>query len=114
MSIDVRCPRCGEVVEGDDGCRHLRWVPRRGGPIDFAKRVVETSPYTAGRGFIASRLPEEWWESQHDWLLDRIVTRLDVVDGYCFGDPAELDRLCLDIWERFAPQPEPAGPPRMP
>ncbi len=50
-----------------------------------------------------------WWESQYDWLLKRIVTRLDVIEGHCFGSPAELDRLCLDIWQRFSPEPERVG-----
>ncbi|MCH7718188.1 MAG: hypothetical protein IIB21_01850 [Chloroflexi bacterium] len=38
--------------------------------------------------------------------MERILLRLDVVDGYCFGDPADLDLLCLDVWHRFAPEPK--------
>jgi len=37
--------------------------------------------------------------------VERIVTRLDVIGGYCFADPAEFDRLCLDIWHRFESEP---------
>ena len=106
MSVDVRCPRCGQGVEGKAGCRHLRWTPDRGGPVEFTKYVLETSPYTEGRGFHAGSIPSTWWEPRLDWLLERILIRLDVVDDYCFGDPVDLDLLCLDVWHRFAPEPE--------
>lgn len=59
-------------------------------------------------------IPSGWWESQHDWLLERILARLAVADGYCFGEPVDLDRLCMDIWHRYAPEPERAGPRREP
>lgn len=104
MTSDVRCPRCGMGVDQGTGCRHLRWVPGRGNPIDFAKSVLAARPITEGDGLTAGAIGQEWWESQYDWLLDRIMVRLDVVDGYCFGDPVDLDRLRLDIWHRFAPQ----------
>lgn len=114
MNADVRCPRCRQAVQEGGGCRHLRWVPKLGGPIDFAKFAVRSSPSTERRGFSASSIPAGWWEAHHDWLLERITVRLDVVDGYCFGEPVDMDRLCLDIWHEFAPEPEPTGPPRMP
>ena len=106
MTSNVRCPRCGMAADGWTGCQHLRWAPQRGGPLEFAKAVLAARPITQGSGLRASTIPQEWWESQYDWLLDRITVRLDVVDGYCFGDPVELDRLRLDIWHQFAPQPE--------
>ncbi len=114
MIVDVRCPRCGQDAEEGSGCRHLRWAPERGGPIEFAKSVLVSSPCTKGSGFEAASIRREWWESHHEWLLERIMARLDVADGYCFGDPVEIDRLCLDIWHRFAPEPERAAPPREP
>jgi hypothetical protein len=87
-------------------------MPRRGDPIDFAKSVVAANPYTDGSGLNAGSIPQEWWESQFDWLMDRITIRLDVVDGYCFGEPVDLDRLRLDIRHRFAPQPDRPDPPK--
>lgn len=112
MTMEVRCPRCGQVAERRRGCQHLRWVPERGGPVEFAQHVVKTSPYTGRRGFSPGDIPSVWWESHHDWLLERILARLDVIDGYCFADPADLDHLCLDIWHLFAPETERAGLPR--
>jgi len=114
MNDEVRCPRCGGAANDGVGCRHLRWKPERGGPVEFAKFVVVTSPYTSGRGFVAASIPETWWESEYDWLLERILTRLDVINGHCFGDPIDLDRLCIDIWHEFAPDPERVIEPRAP
>jgi hypothetical protein len=93
-------------VRPHERCVHLRWTPDRGGPIDFAKFVVQTSPYTERRRQQPGRIPQAWWEQHYDWLLDRIHVRLDVADGYCFGDAADLDGLCMDIWHEFAPEPE--------
>ena len=106
MNDDVRCPRCGQGAEREAGCRHLRWTPDRGGPVEITKYVLETSPYTEGRGFHAGSIPSAWWEQRRDWLLERVLTRLDVVDGYCFGDPVDLDLLSLDVWHLFAPEPD--------
>ncbi len=114
MSIEVRCPRCGQAVSEASGCRHLRWEPKRGGPVAFAQSVIRSSPTTSGGGHRPSSISSAWLESQQDWLLERISTRLDVIDGYCFGEPAEADLLCLDIWRRFAPEPERASIPRTP
>ena len=113
MNADVRCPRCGQGVN-EGGCRHLRWIPKRGGPADFARYVISTSPYTEGRGFQPKSIPSTWWESEEEWLFERILSRLDVLEGYCFGDPVDLDRLCLDIWHRFAPDPERVISPQTP
>ncbi len=106
MSKPINCPQCGLGVEGTAGCPHLRWTPNRGSPIELAKHVLQSSPYTKGRGFSADSIPESWWEPQQDWLLERIFARLDVVGGFCFGDLVDLDRLCMDIWHAFAPDPE--------
>ncbi len=110
MTSGVRCPRCGQAAEKRGGCLHLRWVPGRGDPIDFAKSVIASRPFAEDSGFKVGSIPQEWWESEFEWLMDRLETRLDVIDGYCFGEAVDLDRLRLDIWHRFAPQPERAGP----
>lgn len=94
-------------------CRRLYWTPQRGGPLDFAKFAIETSPYTKRRGFSVKRIFPTWWESQQDWLLERILRHPDVVHGYCFGEPVDLDRLCMDIWHRHSPEPERPGPERV-
>jgi len=73
-------------------------MPVRGGPIEFAKSVLAATPR---EGLRVSSIPAEWWEAEFNWLLDRIMARLDVVDGYCFGDQDEVDRLCMDIWHRL-------------
>lgn len=112
MTNGVCCPICGQAAQERGGCRHLRWTPRRGDPIDFAKSVVAANPGTDGSGFNPSSITQEWWESQFDWLMDRITARIEVLDGYCFGDPVDLDRLRLDIRHRFAPQPDRLDPPK--
>ncbi len=104
MSIEVSCPRCGREVRKTGDCPHVRWAPERGGPIEFARRVLEGSPYTQRRGLKPSSVSAKLWETEHDWLLSLIMTRLDVVEGFCFGEPSELDLLCMDIWHRFAPE----------
>jgi hypothetical protein len=112
MNMDERiaCPHCGhEIVDRMAGCRHLRWTPDRGGPIDFAMYVVFNSPYTSGRGLRAIDIPTKWWEEQYEWLLDRVSTRLSVVDGYVFGEMVDIDLFCMDIWHRFAPEPARVG-----
>lgn len=114
MTSGVCCPQCGQAAQERGGCRHLRWVPRRGNPIDFAKSVVASRPFAEDKSFTVSSIPQEWWEAQFDWLMDCIEMRFDVIDGYCFGDAVDLDLLRLDIWHRFAPQPERAGPGRTP
>lgn len=106
MNDAIRCPRCAQSVREVERCRHLRWAPEQGDPLAFAKFAVKTSPCTAARGARPTSISLAWWESQYDWLLERIVTRLDVIGGYCFADPAALDRLCLDIWHRFESEPE--------
>ncbi len=111
MNIEVRCPQCGEPAGAKGGCVHLRWRPGQGGPDVLARHVVVVSPYTKGRGFSAKSIPAAFWEAEQDWVLDRIFARLQVIEGYCFGDPADIDGLCRDIWHRVAPQPE-RGVPR--
>ena len=103
MNNAVTCPRCQLGVEGTAGCQHLRWTPDRGSPVEFAKHIVQSSPYTKGRGFRPDSIPPSWWETKQDWLLDRILARLDVAGGYCFGDIADIDGLCMDIWHEIAP-----------
>lgn len=114
MSPEIRCPRCEQAVSEAAGCRHLRWAPSRGGPVAFAESVIRSSPTTTGGGYLPSSISSAWLEAEQDWLLERISRRLDVIDGYCFGEPGEADLLCLDIWRRFAPEPDRASIPRTP
>jgi hypothetical protein len=93
------------------GCRHLRWAAEQGGPLDFVRHVLETSPYTEGRGLSASSIPDSWLEAHFDWVLQRIEARVDVEDGYCYSELVDLDLLCMDIWHAFAPEPARAAPP---
>ena len=103
MNDDIRCPRCAQPAAQKPACNHLRWRPERGGPIDFAKSILREKPVP---GMRASSIPVGWWESQHEWLLDRITTRIEVIDGYCFADSGEMDRLWLDLKHKLAPEPE--------
>lgn len=102
MNSDTRCPRCNHPAAEEPACRHLRWRPERGGPVEFARSIVADR---AASGSPSASIPQGWLESQYDWLLHQITVRIDVVDGYCFADPGELDRLWLDIMHRFAPEP---------
>lgn len=110
MSTGVRCPRCGLSVSGQAGCQHLCWTPNRGGLVEFAKSVLYSSPVTKRRGSRPGEIPPAWWQEHRDWLLGQVAFRLDALEGYCFGDLSEIDRLCMDIWHRFAPEPARAGP----
>jgi hypothetical protein len=99
----VICPYCRASVTNGNFCRHLRWTPARGGPIEFARWVVANNPYTARRALSARRIPSEWWEREFDWLMGRLRLRLHVADGYCFSELVDLDLLCMDIWHHFEP-----------
>ena len=108
MNSDIQCPRCGQPAAERRACRHLRWRPQHGGPIDFAKSLVADPD--APR-LVSAEVPDAWWESQYDWLFERITARTDVVQGYCFADPGELDSLRLDIKHRLATSPPVDEPP---
>ena len=101
MNGDVHCPRCNQSVAQKPSCQHLRWRPEQGGPIDFALSLLKEKPVP---GISLGRVPEGWWESQFDWLFDRITARLDVIDGHCFADSGQLDRLWLDLKHKLAPE----------
>ncbi len=103
MTGEVKCPRCGQPASERPPCRHLRWFPQRGGPIEFARSIVADR---STQRLVPTNIPRDWWESQYDWLLERITTRIDVIDGYCFALPGELDLLRLDIKHRYTPGPD--------
>jgi hypothetical protein len=105
------CPRCGQQIFFQVGCRHLLWAAEQGGPLEFIRHVLEASPYTEGRGLEASAIPDSWLEERYDWLLERIDARVHIEDGYCFGELVDLDLLCMDVWHAFAPEPVRTGPP---
>ncbi len=105
MCAIVSCTRCGREIVDKIGCRHLRWTPERGGPIDFARYVVHTSPYTQARGLKSMTIPQRWWEVHFDWLLERIEAHMDVHEGFVFGETSDLDLLCMDLWHKIAPEP---------
>jgi hypothetical protein len=97
--VGVTCPKCQQAVKANRGCRHLRWTPARGGPIEFAKSLLAAKPR---EGVSAARILAAWWEAEFDWLLDRILARVEVIDGYCFAEQDAVDRLCIDIWNRLS------------
>ena len=102
---EVRCPICGQMNAWMRYCSHVRWQFDQGGPVDFARFAIETSPYIHGRGFEPSIIPEMWWTEKADWLVDQVLLRFDATDGYVFGYLGDLDILSKDIWQEFRPDP---------
>jgi hypothetical protein len=102
----VACPICAAANGAGAYCRHVRWTFDQGGPVDFARFAVETSAYRHPRGYKSCDIPSAWWRAQEDWILDRVLFRFAVSDGYVFGELAELDLLTLDIWRNFLPEPQ--------
>ncbi len=101
----VPCPICGAANSAGAYCRHVRWTFDQGGPVDFARFAVETSAYRHPRGYKSCDIPSTWWGAQEEWILDRVLLRFAVKDGYVFGELAELDLLTLDLWRNFLPEP---------
>jgi hypothetical protein len=102
----VRCPICGAANRAMQYCRHVRWTFDQGGPVEFARFAVETSAYRHPRGYKSCDIPGAWWREHDEWLLEHVLNRFAVVDGYVFGELADLDLLTLDIWRAFLPEPE--------
>ena len=102
---EVRCPACGQMNAAMRYCRHVRWTFDQGGPIEFARFAIETSPYVQARGFKSSVIPRTWWEEHGDWVVEQVLLHFDAVDGYVFGDVAGMDLLARDIWLCFRPDP---------
>lgn len=108
-SDGVRCPICSGPNRPGAYCRHVRWTFDQGGPVDFARFAVETSAYRHPRGYKSCDIRSAWWREQEEWILDRVLFRFAVSDGYVFGELAELDLLTLDVWRNFLPDPERAA-----
>lgn len=101
-TVEVRCPICGMLFRlAAEHARHIRWTFDQGSPIAFAQFALETSPYLRGIGAQPRTIPDAWWESHGDWVVDRVLLHFDARDGYVFGDVAQLDRLARDIWKEF-------------
>ena len=84
-------------------CRHVRWTFDQGGPLDFARFAVETSPYVSARGFKSSDIPNLWWNEHEGWVVEQVLLHFDAADGYVFGEIADLDLLARDVWKQFRP-----------
>ncbi|MBI5289444.1 MAG: hypothetical protein HY873_10790 [Chloroflexi bacterium] len=102
----VRCPICAQPNEAMRYCRHVRWTFDQGGPLEFARFAVETSPYVSARGHSAREIPKAWWEEKGDWIVEKVLLHLDASDGYVFGELSDLDLLARDVWREFQPEPE--------
>ena len=100
---EVRCPICGSLNAWMRYCQHVRWTFDQGGPLDFARFAVETSPYIRKRGFEPSVIPDIWWTAWSDWITQQALLRFDARDGYVFGYVGDLDTLSKDIWHEFRP-----------
>jgi len=108
----VRCVVCGAMNEPMRYCRHVRWTFDQGDPLDFAHFAIETSPYVTARGAKARDIPRQWWTLNGEWVVEQVALRFDAIDGYVFGEIADLDLLARDIWKRFRPDQERPAIPR--
>jgi hypothetical protein len=102
-----RCPICGRTAS-KGLCRHVRWSFDQGGPVEFGRFALESSPYVRGRGHRPGDIPESWWLIYGDWIIDQIGYRLRIGDAHVFGELADLDALARDIWKKFQPDHLPA------
>ncbi len=99
----VRCRICGRDNLPMQYCRHVRWTFDQGDPIDFTRFALETSPYTHRRGFKSNEIPANWWAMNGEWIVDEVLLRFDVNEGYVFGEIVDLDNLARDVWKAFRP-----------
>lgn len=102
----VRCPICAYPNEPRRMCRHVRWTFEQGGPIDFAKFALETSPYVQARGHASGEIPRRWWEEHGDFVVDQVLLHFDASDGFVFGELKDVDLLARDIWREYHPETE--------
>ncbi|HYM16647.1 MAG TPA: hypothetical protein VEZ14_13915 [Dehalococcoidia bacterium] len=102
---EVRCPICGLMNAWMRYCPHVRWTFDQGGPLDFARFAIETSPYIRGRGYEPSVIPDMWFNAQGEWIVEQVQLHFDAIDGYVFGHIGDLDVLTMDIWQLFRPDP---------
>ncbi len=105
----VRCLICGAMNERLRYCRHVRWTFDQGDPLDFARFAVETSPYVTARGGKSSDISKKWWALNGAWVVEQVQLHFDAIEGYVFGEIADLDLLARDIWKQFRPDPERAA-----
>jgi hypothetical protein len=101
----VPCPICGTPNKTGITCPHQRWTFNRGGPLDFARFALETSPYIRNGGHDARQITTAWLEAHGDWIVDRVLSRLQAIDGYVFGELNDIDHIARDIWKAFSPDP---------
>lgn len=106
QAAPVRCLICGAPNEPMRYCRHVRWTFDQGDPLDFARFAIETSPYVTARGGKSSDITKKWWTMNGAWVVEQVQLHFDAVDGYVFGEIADLDLLARDIWKQFRPDPE--------
>ena len=99
----VRCRMCGRDNAPMQYCRHVRWTFDQGDPLEFTRFALETSPYTERRGFEVAHIPPAWWHENGGWVVEQVLLRFDVEDGYVFGDMGNLDLLARDVWNAFDP-----------
>ena len=102
----VRCPICAHPNEPMRYCRHVRWTFDQGGPIEFARFALETSPYVQARGGKPRDIPKNWWDEKGPWIVDMVMIHLDAFEGYVFGELSDVDMLARDLWRDFHPEPE--------
>ncbi len=105
QTATVRCIICGHVNEPMRYCRHVRWTFDQGDPLDFARFAIETSPYVTARGGKSSDIPASWWELNGEWVVEQVELHFEAMDGYVFGEIADVDLLARDIWKHFRPDP---------
>ena len=100
----VRCPICAQPNAPMQHCRHVRWTFDQGDPIDFARFAMETSPYTRTRDYSVRSVSQYWWDANVEWVLDQVMLHFEAVDGYVFGEIADLDLLVRDLWRSIYPE----------
>jgi len=105
QAAPVRCLICGQMNEPMRYCRHVRWTFDQGDPLDFARFAVETSPYVTARSGKSSEISAKWWAVNGAWVVEQVQLRFDAIDGYVFGEIADLDLLARDVWKHFRPDP---------
>jgi hypothetical protein len=103
--VPVICPMCAQPNTGARFCRHVRWTFDQGGPIEFARFALETSPYVRARGHSARSIGGAWMEEHGEWIVERVMLRFEALDGYVFGELSSLDMLARDIWTEYRPDP---------
>jgi hypothetical protein len=101
--VPVRCPLCAQMNEARRFCKHVRWTFDQGGPIEFTRFALETSPYVRARGHRASDIDAAWFELNGDWVVERVLVHFEAVDGFVFGELSNLDNLARDVWKQFRP-----------